>query len=221
MSAEMEMATVEIEPEMDGELTMVQMAMVLGDECPKIDFSKDVFSYNATRLWRDRPDVAKAAIKLLGEPRQVMPYRRIMARLHMSYHLLRQLEISSATQIAEEKKTLGDLAYTATEVFLERAITEAADPNAKMSGKDAMIGAGIGAEKFMLFRGEGGAKIDLTVTVDIGEKMEKLTAALLAAREKRANAAEISPLMIGEGENVQRPTSNVQSRIKEAVEAPA
>jgi hypothetical protein len=82
------------EPEMASEMDAPQLEFFLGDDKPgKIDYSKPAFSYTAERLWRDRPDVAKAAIKLLAEPREVTPYRRIMSRLHVSYHLLRQLEL--------------------------------------------------------------------------------------------------------------------------------
>jgi hypothetical protein len=133
------------EPQMASEMTSAQLDLLLGDDKPKVDRSKEPFSYTAERLWRDRPDVAKAAIKLLAEPREVMPYRRIMGKLHMSYHLLRQLEISASNKIADEKKNLGDLMFTATTAFAERAITEAIDPNSKLSGKDAMIAVGIGS----------------------------------------------------------------------------
>lgn len=192
---------IDVETEMLSELSTSQMELVLGEDRPKIDWSKPEFSYNAQRLWRDRPDVARAAIKLLAEPREVMPYRRIMKRLHMSYHLLRQLEISSATDIKAEKKNLGDLAYTATEAFFERAISEAIDPNSKISAKDAMIGAGIGSEKLLQFRGEATQKIEITHKLDPGEKIREAKAEILSAFEsmKRVSAREVAVPELEEG----------------------
>lgn len=181
---------IEIVPEMAHELDAVQTEMILGDDGPKIDFSKPKFSYTSERLWRDRPDVARAAIKLLAEPREVMPFRRIMARLHMSYHLLRNLEISSHLLISKEKKTLGDLMFTATEAFVERAIELAPKMT---SGKDAMIAAGIGSDKHLQFRGEATQRIEITAKVDFRGELQRLhdEAMTKLAEMKRANVIEI------------------------------
>jgi hypothetical protein len=182
---------------MSTELSAVQAEFLLGDAAPKIDFSKEKFSYTSERLWRDRPDVAKAALRLLAEPREVMPFRRIMARLHMSYHLLRNLEISSAPAIAKEKKTLGDLMYTATEAFVERAIELA--PEMK-NGKDVMIAAGIGADKFLGFRGEATQRIEINATVNVQSKMDGLYAKMQEKFEemKLAKAHVVEPAAIEE-----------------------
>lgn len=177
-------------PQMLSEITGTQLDLLLGDDKPLVDYSKDEFSYTAERLWRDRPDVAKAAIKLLAEPRETVPYRKIMKRLHMSYHLLRHLEISSRTEIAKEKKTLGDLAFTATEAFFERAIQLAPDMK---SGKDAMIAAGIGAEKVLLFRGEATARIDINTNVNFHSVLSGLVEEAQTKLDQMKRAEVIEP----------------------------
>lgn len=194
------------EPEMASELSATQMEMVLGDDRPKIDYSKDVFSYTAARLWRDRPDVAKAAIKLLAEPREVMPYRRVMKRLHMSYHLLRQLEISSASDIAKEKKNLGDVMLSVTEAYADRAL----ETVQSSKGKEAVLAAAIAGDKYLQFRGEATQKIEIGVKVDVNAKIDNAYHAIMEKFEnmKRAMVIEISeePKTL----NAQRPTSNVE-----------
>jgi hypothetical protein len=181
-----------IEPEMATEMTPQQMLLFLGDDNPKIDYSKPEFSYTAERLWRDRPDVAKAGIKLLAEPREVMPYRRIMSKLHISYHLLRALERQSADKIAETKKSLAELAASVTEQAFEK--TAELLPGVK-NAKDAAIIAGISGDKMLQFAGEAIGKIEVHHKIDLTAKIDNAYKKIIEEfnRVKQAQVIEVAP----------------------------
>lgn len=184
-----------IEPEMPSEISPAQMELLLGEPV-QIDYSKPEGNYTAERLWRDRPDIAKAAIKFLAEPREAVSYRRIMHRLHISFHTLRALEISNKTDIAKEKKTLGDLMYSVSEAYAEQALATVGSAK----GKDAVLASAIATDKHLQLRGEAIGKIEVHHKIDVTAKIDNAFKEIMTGFEKmkRATVIEATPLQIAE-----------------------
>src|SRR5438105_3194936 len=72
------------------------------DELPRIDKTKPKFHCTGERLFRDRPDVYKAVVKLLAEPG--VSIRTICRELHVSDHTVRSVAARENIPIAAAKK---------------------------------------------------------------------------------------------------------------------
>src|SRR5437868_13634224 len=98
-----------LEREMEEERGDSQLSLFVAAKIvvPKIDRSKDAFDYNGERLFRDRPDIYDAAVKLLAEPRDGpdgISRREICRTLHLNSRTLRAVEIREGIPIATQKK---------------------------------------------------------------------------------------------------------------------
>lgn len=147
--------------------------------------------YNGVRLWRDRPEVAQAAISMLSEPREVLPYREIMRRLRMSYHLLRELERQHVETIDQNKKTLAQLCASVAEESLERLRVQIKDCK---SASQLAVATGIMIDKYLNLSGENTQKVDVSVKFeDTREAFNELHHAVLEKfQEKQATVLELT-----------------------------
>ena len=174
-----------------------------------IDRSQPPGDHTGERLKRDRPDVYELCVRMLADPRVTL--RTICRELHISAHTVMAVRELEQVSIKDHAQVLGRKLAFATHVFIDQAMEDA--PN--MSGKDAMIAAGIANQNYQLITGGATARLETTARVDFGAELQKLAAqaeAMLAM--KRANVIEVTAtaLPAGDGEtfNVQRSTSNVQ-----------
>src|SRR6266536_5900740 len=74
------------------------------DDLPRIDKEKPKFHCTGERLWRDRPDVYKAVVRLLAEPG--VSIRSICATLHVTDDTVRAVKERENLAIAAEKQTV-------------------------------------------------------------------------------------------------------------------
>lgn len=72
------------------------------EDLPKIDKTKPKFHYTGERLYRDRPDIYKAVVKLLAEPG--VSIRSICATLHVTDDTVRAVKARENLAIAAEKR---------------------------------------------------------------------------------------------------------------------
>ena len=72
------------------------------EDLPKIDRSRPKFHCTGERLWRDRPDVYKAVVRLLAEPG--ISIRSICATLHVTDDTVRAVKERENLAIAAQKK---------------------------------------------------------------------------------------------------------------------
>src|SRR5438270_1146903 len=72
------------------------------DDLPRIDKSKPKFHCTGERLFRDRPDVYKAVVKLVAEPG--VSVRTICRECHVSDHTVRSVAAREQIPIATVKK---------------------------------------------------------------------------------------------------------------------
>src|SRR5438552_11970467 len=80
------------------------------DDLLKIDTTRPKFHCTGERLFRDRPDVYKAVVKLLAEPG--VSVRTIMRECHVSDHTIRSVASREGITIATVKKeVLSNIAH--------------------------------------------------------------------------------------------------------------
>ncbi|MFZ3377042.1 MAG: hypothetical protein WA183_15955 [Chthoniobacterales bacterium] len=154
-------------------------------DLPEIDKAKPKFHCTGERLFRDRPDVYKAVVQLIAEPG--VSVRTICRECHVSDHTVRSVAEREQIPIATVKKQVLSNITHGLRLASERVI----ELIPEASPRDALIGVGILGEKMQLLGGEALCRIDLNVKFDIGEKMDKLTEALRAARAKRVTGNKV------------------------------
>src|SRR5882724_11709350 len=74
------------------------------DELPRIDKTRPKFHCNGERLFRDRPDIYKAVVKLLAEPG--VSVRSICATCHVTDDTVRAVKERENISIAAQKKVV-------------------------------------------------------------------------------------------------------------------
>jgi hypothetical protein len=166
------------------------------NQLPKIDKTKSKFHCTGERLFRDRPDVYKAVVKMLAEPG--VSIRSICATLHVTDDTVRAVKERENISIAAQKKAvLSNITY-GLRLASERVI----ELMPEASARDALIGVGILGEKMQLLSGDATARLDVDLNhrFDVGEELRKLNE---EAREmiKRAKARVIDSDTDLNGEN--------------------
>jgi transposase-like protein len=150
------------------------------DDLPKIDKTRPKFHCTGERLFRDRPDVYKALVKLLAEPG--VSVRTICRELNVSDHTIRSVAAREGVPIATAKKQVLANITHGMRLASERVI----ELMPEASAKDALIGVGILGDKMALLSGEPTVRFEINDRFDVGEALRKLNE---QAREamKRAN----------------------------------
>jgi transposase-like protein len=149
---------------------------------PEIDKAKPKFHCTGERLFRDRPDVYKAVVRLLAEPG--VSVRTICRECNVSDHTIRSVAARENIPIATVKKeVLANIAH-GMRLASERVI----ELMPEASAKDALIGVGILGDKMALLSGEPTARIEIGC-FDFGAAMNKLMEEARAAM-KRAKVIE-------------------------------
>jgi hypothetical protein len=154
------------------------------DEIPRIDKTRPKFHCTGERLFRDRPDVYKAIVRLLAEPGVTI--RTICRECHVTDDVVRSVKARENIPIAHEKKTV--LANMAHGVRLGSERVIELMPTAAL--KDALLGVGILTDKMQLLSGEATMRVETVERVDIYADWEEFVQAQLPAGE---NVIEISP----------------------------
>jgi transposase-like protein len=156
------------------------------DDLPRIDKEKPKFHCTGERLFRDRPEVYKAVVKLLAEPG--VSVRTICRECHVSDHTIRSVASREGIAIATVKKeVLSNIAH-GMRLASERVIELMPEANAR----DALLGVGILGDKMALLGGEPTARLEINEHFDmargIAELNEMLNKAEKLYRLKLANA---------------------------------
>jgi len=165
------------------------------DDLPKIDKARPKFHCTGERLFRDRPDVYKAVVKLLAEPG--VSVRTICRECHVSDHTIRSVAGREGIAIATQKKeVLSNIAH-GMRLASERVI----ELMPEASARDALLGVGILGDKMTLLSGVPTMRIDIgPAGIDIDAKIQRLLDE--ATREmKQAKATEIHQIHL-DGKNV-------------------
>jgi hypothetical protein len=160
-------------------------------DLPEIDKGKPKFHCTGERLFRDRPDVYKAVVKLIAEPG--VSIRTICRECHVSDHTVRSVANREKIPIAHVKKQVLSNITHGLRLASERVI----ELMPEASPRDALIGVGILGEKMQLLGGEATARIDLTPTFNIQEKMQQLVEEVRAVRAGRAKVVDGKVIEIG------------------------
>ena len=159
-------------------------------ELPEVDRSKRKFHCTGERLFRDRPDVYKAVVRMLAEPGVTI--LNICRTLHVTDDVVRSVKERENISIAQEKKTVLANITHGLRLASERVIELM--PEAPV--RDALIGVGILGEKMQLLDGEPTARINTNQHIDFDALFEEL----------RREAEETMKLMkagvIGVGEKI-------------------
>lgn len=127
-------------------------------DLPEIDRTKPKFNFTGERLFRDRPDVYKAVVRLLAEPGVTI--RTICRELHVTDDTVRAVKARENISIAAEKKNVLASITHGLRLASERVIELM--PNA--SARDSLIGVGILGEKMQLLGGDATQRIDVRVS---------------------------------------------------------
>jgi len=151
------------------------------EEIPRIDKTRPKFHCTGERLFRDRPDVYKAAVRMLAEPG--VSVRSICATLHVTDDTVQAVKARENIAIATEKKTLLSNLTHGARLASERVIEMM--PSA--SAKDALLGVGILTDKLQLLSGEVTACVEHRERIDLFSDWPDFVRSL----EKPAQAREI------------------------------
>jgi hypothetical protein len=134
----------------------------------KIDRAKPKFHCTGERLFRDRPDVYKAIVKMLAEPG--VSIRSICATLHVTDDTVRAVKDRENLSIAAQKRTVLSNITHGLRLASERVI----ELMPEASARDALIGVGILGDKFQLLSGEATVRIDHGASFDVHEAIREL-----------------------------------------------
>jgi hypothetical protein len=141
-----------------------------------IDRTRAPYNWTAERVFRDRPDVYRAVVRLLAEPREHVSYRAISRSCHCTHRTIIAIEVEEFGPVTTLKKELrtkmGMLAHAATERGLE-LIGEAKNI------KDCAVTAGIATERYLLLSGDPTARIELGNGENAFRKFQAVHDALL------------------------------------------
>ena len=138
------------------------------NELLEIDKAKPKFHCTGERLFRDRPDVYKAVVKLLAEPG--VSVRTICRECHVSDHTIRSVASREGIAIATVKKEVLANITHGLRLASERVI----ELMPEASARDALIGVGILGEKMQLLDGMPTARVEVDHHFNIGEELRKL-----------------------------------------------
>lgn len=136
-------------------------------DLPEIDKAKPKFHCTGDRLFRDRPDVYKAVVRLLAEPGVTI--RTICQTCHVTDNVVRSVKEREKISIAHEKKNVLASITHGLRLASERVIELM--PTA--STRDSLIGVGILGEKMQLLGGDATSRVDVTHKIDLTEKIER------------------------------------------------
>ncbi len=165
-----------------------QLSFAYADLIPRIDRSQKEFDYTGERLIRLEPEVYKAMVKLLAEPRSQVSYRQIARWLHVTHRTIRAVECREGIPITTEKK--GKLALWGH--CAEMALEKLGDVIPGMTnGKDLSIAASICQQNVNLLSGEATVRIETASSGDVFEKMRALHAELVAMAAAKSIEATV------------------------------
>ena len=125
-------------------------------DLPEIDKEKPKFHCTGDRLFRDRPDIYKAVVRLLADPGVTI--RTICQECHVTDDVVRSVKARENIPIALQKKNILSSITHGLRLCSERVIEVATTA----SPRDALIGVGILAEKMELLSGGVTARIEIT-----------------------------------------------------------
>jgi transposase-like protein len=139
------------------------------DDLPKIDKEKPKFNCTGERLFRDRPDVYRAVVKLLAEPG--VSVRTICRECNVSDHTIRSVAAREGIPIATLKKeVLSNIAH-GMRLASERVI----ELMPEASARDALLGVGILGDKMALLSGDPTMRIEIAPgPIDFGAQLQQL-----------------------------------------------
>jgi hypothetical protein len=147
-----------------------------------VNRTKPVYHATGKILRRQRPEVHRIAVELLGQGRH--SGREICRLLHISPHTLESIEADQAENLAtlRQKAARKNLELHAMSLDRIEELIPRANDVAKLA-----VTAGILAEKSQLLAGEATARIESNAPADLLQRFEAFCGAL----EKRAQAREI------------------------------
>jgi transposase-like protein len=163
-------------------------------ELPEVDKRRPKFHCTGERLFRDRPDVYKAVVRLIVEPG--VSVRTICRECHVSDHTVRSVASREKIAIATVKKeVLSNIAH-GMRLASERVI----ELMPEASARDALLGVGILGDKMALLSGEPTLRIDHGPPFDMNAAIRDLKEIFdEAARRGRAiKQAKATEIVVGE-----------------------
>jgi hypothetical protein len=113
-------------------------------------------NYTGERFRAQRPEDYERVLVMLQERIDI---RTICAAVRISHHTVKAIRDANPETIATGKERVGSGFRHAAELLTELASNAAADGDAR-TARDAMVGAGIAAEKWMLLVGEATQRIE-------------------------------------------------------------
>lgn len=193
-----------------------QLSFFSDREVPKIDRSQREFNCTGERLFRDRPDVYKLAVRLLAEPG--LSWRMIMQTCHMSYTTLVAVAERERVPVETQKKEILGSVRRGLKMCAERV--EELAPT--MSARDALVGVGILGEKMQLLGGDVTARLEVTQrTENVFDGMRALYEQLQATTEKIIEAQVVSSELATDGPDIGLPAENSEQTAGAMLTAPA
>src|SRR6266536_4646629 len=161
------------------------------DDLPRIDKEKPKFHCTGERLFRDRPDVYKAVVKLLAEPG--VSVRTICRNLHVSDHTIRSVAAREGIALAAVKKEVLANITHGIRLASERVI----ELMPEASARDALLGVGILGDKMALLSGEPTVRVEIG-RFDLGAELRKLEEVAME-KMRQAKAHVIDPSVLEDG----------------------
>ncbi|MGI9089191.1 MAG: hypothetical protein ACR2HH_15870 [Chthoniobacterales bacterium] len=164
-----------------------QLSFFSADELPRIDRSQREFNCTGERLFRDREDIYKLAVRLLAEPG--LSWKQIMQTCHLGYRTLVAVAEREQIPVQQHKTIILGSIRRGLRLCAERV--EECAPNATM--KDALIGVGILTEKHSLLSGDATAILEIQHSPgdNFAAYNNHLAKVKALAREKMADARVI------------------------------
>lgn len=163
-----------------------QLSLFFGESFPPIDRSKPKFHYTGERLFRDRPEIYRAVVKLLAEPG--ISIRTICKLLHVTDDTVRAVKDREGISIAAEKKVILKNVAHGVRLAAERVIELLPGGNLK----DSTIALGVLTEKMQLLSGEATARIESGPAGDIFQRFQEF-------HERFTKSAEVIEIPPGNG----------------------
>ncbi len=149
-------------------------------ELPEIDKGRPKFHCTGERLFRDRPDIYKAVVKLIAEPG--VSIRTICRECHVSDHTVRSIAAREKIPIAQVKKEVLANITHGLRLASERVI----ELMPEASARDALIGVGILGEKMQLLGGDPTSHHE--IKLDEGRNFVEQAARMLQQMRDEASA---------------------------------
>jgi len=138
------------------------------NDLPKIDKARPKFHCTGERLFRDKPHIYKAVVRLLAEPG--VSIRTICGECNVSDHTIRSVAAREGIPIATVKREVLANVTHGMRLASERVI----ELMPEASARDALIGVGILGDKMSLLSGDPTARIEIGPPIDFAQRFQQL-----------------------------------------------